>query len=338
MVKKVINDPSKVVQETIEGFISANPYSYKQLENISGITRKDLRNKVGVLVGGGSGHEPLFFGLIGEGLADGVALGNIFAAPTPNTIIEVAKAIDAGKGIMFVYGNYEGDILNFDMAAELLEMEGIEVKTVRVSDDVASAPIERIEDRRGIAGDMFVIKIAGAAAEKGFSLEEVARVTQKANCHTYSLGVALSSGTIPGAVEPTFTLNDDELELGLGIHGEPGLEKRKMMPADELVDLMMDKLLSESQISRNKEVCVLINGLGSTTLMELLIVNRRVSQILEERGIKVYEMDADSYCTTQEMAGFSITLLELDEELKELYDAPAISPYYKKLPKSLRVK
>ncbi len=333
MVKKVINNPSEVVQETIEGFLYANHYSYKQIENITGIVRREKKDKVGVLVGGGSGHEPLFLGLIGEGLSDGIALGNVFAAPTPNTIVEVAKAIDSGKGILFVYGNYEGDILNFDMAVELLELEGIKVNTIRVSDDIASAPIERVEDRRGIAGDMFVIKIAGAAAERGLLLEEVTRITEKANKYTNSLGVALSSGTIPGEAEPTFTLAEDEIELGLGIHGEPGIERRKMMKADELVDLMMDKLLDESNIDAGKEVCVLVNGLGSTTLMELLIINRRVGQVLEEKNIKIYDMDVDSYCTTQEMAGFSITLLELDDELKGLYDDPAISPYYKKIKK-----
>ncbi|WP_152658479.1 dihydroxyacetone kinase subunit DhaK [Oceanobacillus sp. CFH 90083] len=331
MSKKVINHPNNAVQETIDGFVMANKHSYKKLENHTGIVYKNLKNKVGVLVGGGSGHEPLFLGLIGEGLADGVALGNLFAAPTPDTITEVAKTIHAGQGVIFVYGNYSGDVLNFDMAAELLEMEGMKVETVRVSDDIASAPAERKEERRGIAGDMFVIKIAGAAAEQRMALEEVVRVTRKANDNTFSMGVALSPGTIPGETEPNFTLDEDEIELGLGIHGEPGVEKKKMMPADELVDIMMERILDESTITKGSEVCVLINGLGSTTLMELLIVNRRVGEILEEKEITIYAMDANSYCTTQEMAGFSITLFQLDDELKALYDVPAIAPYYKKL-------
>ncbi|MEK4803126.1 MULTISPECIES: dihydroxyacetone kinase subunit DhaK [Oceanobacillus] len=336
-MKKVINDPSNVVEETIEGFLVANK-EYEKVEGVTGIVRKELKDKVAVLVGGGSGHEPLFFNLIGSGLADGLALGNVFAAPTPNTIVEVAKKIDSGKGVIFVYGNYAGDILNFDMAAELLEMEGIETRTVRVSDDVASAPADRKDDRRGIAGDIFIMKTAGAASEKGLSLDEVTRITQKANDYTTSMGVALAPGTIPGATELPFVIADDEIEIGLGVHGEPGIETRKMMPADKMVDLLMDKLLSESNLENDKNVAVLVNGLGSTTLMELLIVNRRVAQILDENGIKIHDMEVGSFITTQEMAGFSITLLELDKELQELYDAPAVSPYYVKLPNKETVK
>nr|WP_218672718.1 dihydroxyacetone kinase subunit DhaK [Oceanobacillus timonensis] len=331
-MKKIINNPSNVVEEMLEGFLIANK-EYEKVEGVTGIVRKELKDKVGVLVGGGSGHEPLFLDLIGEGLADGIALGNVFAAPTPNTIVEVAKKIDSGKGVIFVYGNYEGDILNFDMAAELLEFEGIETKTVRVSDDVASAPEDRKEDRRGVAGDIFIMKIAGAAAEESLSLNEVFRITQKANDYALSMGVALSPGTIPGATEPPFLIADDEIEVGLGVHGEPGIETRKIMPADELVNLMMDRILSERKLGKGKEVAVLVNGLGSTTIMELLIVNRRVAQLLQEKHITIHDMDVNSYITTQEMAGFSITLLELDEELKAYYDASAISPYYVKLPK-----
>ncbi|NEY20009.1 dihydroxyacetone kinase subunit DhaK [Bacillus ginsengihumi] len=329
-MKKVINCPERVVEETIEGFIAANKKSYKKVENVNGVIRKDLKDKVAVVTGGGSGHEPLFIGLLGEGLADGVTLGNVFAAPPPFNIQEVAKAAHTGKGVLFIYGNYAGDVLNFDMAVELLEMEDIECRTVLVTDDVASAPIERKADRRGIAGDIFVLKIAGAAAEKGSSLEEVARLAQKANDHTFSIGVGLSPGTIPGAVEPPYTLGDDEIEIGMGIHGEPGVERTKMASADELTERLMNTILIESGISAGDEIAVLVNGLGSTTLMELFIINRKVAQILEENGIKTHDIDVNSYCTTQEMGGFSITLLKLDDELKDLYDAPAVSPYYKK--------
>ena len=329
-MKKIINQPEDVVRETIEGFLAAFGLSYEKLENENGIIRRDRKDKVAVVTGGGSGHEPLFLGLIGEGLADGVTLGNVFAAPPPNNVMEVAKAVDSGKGVLFIYGNYSGDVLNFGMAAELLEMEGIETKTVLVTDDVASAPVERKEDRRGIAGDIFVVKIAGAAAEKGLSLQEVTKVTQKANDHTFSIGVALAPGTIPGATEPPYSIADDEIEVGMGIHGEPGMERTKMMPADELTDKLMEKLVAESSLKAGEEVAVLVNGLGSTTLMELFIINRRVAKVLAEKGIRAYDMDVNSYCTTQEMAGFSITLLKLDDELKDLYNAPAISPYYKK--------
>ncbi|NEY19317.1 dihydroxyacetone kinase subunit DhaK [Bacillus ginsengihumi] len=329
-MKKVINNPDNVVQETIEGFIAANKHLYKKVENVNGVIRKDLKDKVAVVTGGGSGHEPLFIGLVGEGLADGVALGNVFAAPTPYNVQEVAKAVDAGKGVLFVYGNYSGDVLNFDMAVELLELDDINCKTVLVTDDVASAPVERKADRRGIAGDIFVVKIAGAAAEKGLCLEEVANIAQRANDQTFSIGVGLSPGTIPGVKELPYTLGDDEIEVGMGIHGEPGVERTKLKPADELTDNLMEILLEEGNIVAGDEVSVLVNGLGSTTLMELLIVNRRVEHILEQRGIRAYDMDVNSYCTTQEMGGFSITLLKLDDELKELYNAPAYSPYYKK--------
>lgn len=329
-MKKVINDPSNVVEEALEGFMLAYGKDHKKVDNINGVVRKETKDKVGIVIGGGSGHEPLFLGFVGEGLADGVAIGNVFAAPPPPTVQAVAKEVDAGKGVLFIYGNYAGDELNFDMAAELLEFEDVESRTVKVRDDVASAPADRKEDRRGIAGDVFVIKVAGAAAEKGLSLEEVTKVTQKACDQTYSMGVALSPGTIPSSGEPTFTIPDDEIEIGMGIHGEPGIERTKLMKADELTDTLLDKLLAESCIEASDEVAVLINGLGSTTLMELMIVNRRVAQYLEEKSIRVYDADVNNYCTTQEMAGFSITLMKLDDELKEYYDAPATSAYYKK--------
>ncbi|WP_218672713.1 dihydroxyacetone kinase subunit DhaK [Oceanobacillus timonensis] len=329
-MKKVINNPSDVVEEMLEGIMRAHQDDFQKLDGVNGLVKKELKDKVAVVTGGGSGHEPLFFGVVGDGLADAVAIGNVFAAPTPNTIQEVVKAADAGKGALFIYGNYEGDVLNFDMAAELLEFEDVQTTTVRVTDDVVSAPIERQQDRRGIAGDIFVIKVAGAAADKGLSLEEVTAAAQKANEHTYSIGVALSPGTIPDSGEPTFTLADDEIELGMGIHGEPGMERTKLMPADELTNQLMEKLLDESKLTTGDEVSVLINGLGSTTLMELFIVNRKVAQILDEKGIRMHDMDVNNYCTTQEMGGFSISLLKLDDELKTYYDAPANAPYYKK--------
>lgn len=329
-MKKIINDPSSVVEEAVEGFLCAFSGSLTKLENVNGIIRKGLKEKVAVVTGGGSGHEPLFLGFVGEGLADGVAIGNVFAAPTPNTVQEVARAVDQGKGVLFVYGNYAGDVLNFDMATELLEFDDIQAKTVLVADDVASAPKERKSDRRGIAGDVFVLKIAGAASEKGWPLEEVTSVTQMAADQTFSIGVATSPGTIPGESEPPFVLGEDEIELGMGIHGEPGMKRTKLMRADELTDQLMEKLLDESKIQSGDEVAVYVNGLGSTTLLELLIVNRRVAQILNQNDIRVYDMDINSYCTTQEMGGFSITLFKLNNKLKDLFDAPARSPYYNK--------
>ena len=232
--------------------------------------------------------------------------------------------------MLFVYGNYSGDNLNFDMAAELLEDMGVESRTVRVWDDVASAPKDRIEDRRGIAGDLFVVKIAGAATAAGLSLDEAYRVTAKARDNTYSIGVGLQGATIPGEEKPIFTLPDDEVEFGLGIHGEPGIRRMKMMPADEMVTTLVDLLLEDSGIGAGDTVCTYVNGLGSTTLMELHIMNRKLALLLAERGIHVHDMEVNSYVTTQEMAGASVTLLKLDEELRQYYDAPCSSPYYKK--------
>jgi dihydroxyacetone kinase len=329
-MKKLINNPDHVVTEMIEGFVAAYGNEYEKLQDVKGIVRKNKQDKVGILTGGGSGHEPLFMGFVGEGLADGAALGNVFAAPTPNTVLEVTKAIDSGKGVLYVYGNYAGDILNFDMGAELADMEDIETKTVLVCDDVASAPLDRIQDRRGIAGDVFVIKIAGAAAKAGLSLDEVARVAQKASNAVRSIGVALTPGSIPSTGKYTFTLAEDEIEFGMGIHGEPGVKRTKLMQADELTDTMLDYVIEDLPFNSGDEVCVLINGLGSTTLMELMIVNRRVAQVLNNKNIKIFDTDINSYCTTQEMGGVSITLLRLDDELKKFYSQAACSPFYKK--------
>ncbi|MBM7607640.1 dihydroxyacetone kinase-like protein [Lysinibacillus composti] len=327
-MKKVINNPENVVNEMVEGFIAAFGNDYKKVHHTNGVVIKNKPNRVAVVTGGGSGHEPLFIGMVGEGLADGAAIGNVFAAPTPNTVLEVTKELDSGQGVLYVYGNYSGDVLNFDMAAELAELEDITTKTVLVNDDVASATKEHAFDRRGIAGDIFAIKIAGAAANDNLTLEEVARITQKAANHTRSIGVALSPSSIPSTGKYTFEIADDEIELGMGIHGEPGVKRTKLQTADELTANMLDYIFDDIELQENDEVCVLVNGLGSTTLMELFIVNRKVVEILNEKGISIYDTDVNSYCTTLEMAGVSITLMKLDDELKNYYDKPAYSPYY----------
>lgn len=329
-MKKIVNTDKEIVAEMIEGFLTAYGSDFKKVDGVNGVLKKDIKNKVSLLIGGGSGHEPMFLGFIGEGLADGVAIGNVFAAPTPDLILETTKQLDQGHGVLYVYGNYSGDLLNFDMAAELAELEGIQIKTVLVSDDVASAPADKKHNRRGIAGDVFVIKIAGAAANTGLSLDETAKIAQKASDSTFSVGVALSPGTIPGLEKPTFDIPDDEIEFGMGIHGEPGVERTKMMEADELTDKMLNYLLKESSITKEDEVAVLVNGLGSTTLLELFIVSRRIKEVLAERDIQIHDLDVNNYCTTQEMGGFSISLIKLDKELKRFYDAPASSPYYHK--------
>ncbi|WP_033542528.1 dihydroxyacetone kinase subunit DhaK [Planococcus sp. CAU13] len=327
-MKKVINDPNKVVQEMLEGFLYAHGNVYKKTPNENGIYIENEKKQVAVITGGGSGHEPLFFGFVGEGLATGAAVGNVFAAPTPNTIMEVTKAVDAGKGVLYVYGNYSGDTLNFDMASELAEFEDIHTATVLVNDDIASASKEEAHNRRGIAGDVFVIKVAGAAAAEGLPLEKVTEITQKAANSTRSIGVALSPGSIPSTGRYTFEIAEDEIEFGLGIHGEAGIRTEKIMEADKLTQIMMEYIFDDIEITEGDEVCILVNGLGSTTLMELFIVNRKVTEILLEKGVKIHHTDVNNYCTTQEMAGFSITLMKVDEELKTYYDKPAYSPYY----------
>lgn len=329
-MKKIINLPEDCVRETAEGFLAAHPTLYEKVPDVAGIRVKNVKDKTALVIGGGSGHEPMFAFFVGDGLADAAAAGNVFASPDPGTILQTALSVDTGKGVLFVYGNYSGDNLNFDMAAELLEDMGVESRTVRVWDDVASAPKDRIEDRRGIAGDLFVVKIAGAATAAGLSLDEAYRVTAKARDNTYSIGVGLQGATIPGEEKPIFTLPDDEVEFGLGIHGEPGIRRMKMMSADEMVTTLVDLLLEDSGIGAGDTVCTYVNGLGSTTLMELHIMNRKLALLLEERGIHVHDMEVNSYVTTQEMAGASVTLLKLDDELRQYYDAPCSSPYYKK--------
>lgn len=330
-MKKIINMPGNVVKEAVEGFVSAYDKYVEKHPDVNGVIAKHRRkDKVSLVIGGGSGHEPLFTGFVGKGLADAAACGNIFASPDPNTIYETAKAVEEGCGILFLYGNYEGDNLNFDMGEEFLQEEGLKTAHVRVWDDVASAPIERITDRRGIAGDVFVLKIAGAACDKGLTLEEAVRVTEKARDSTKSIGVATSPGQIPGADKPTFTIGAEEIEFGMGIHGEPGIKRTSMQPADKLTETLYENLRQECKLAAGDEICVLVNGLGSTTILELSIVYRKLKELLCKDGIQIYDSDLNSYCTCQEMGGFSISFLKLDEELKEYYDTPCFTPYYAK--------
>ncbi len=330
-VKKILNDPKNAVTELLEGVVEAYHGKIRALSSVQALTKAQLPpGKVALLIGGGSGHEPLFAAFIGENMADGAACGNIFAAPTPDVILEATTALDQGKGVLYLYGNYAGDNMNFDIAAEMAVEEGIAVETVRVWDDVASAPPNQLEERRGIAGDLFVIKIAGAVAATADTLDEVFRVAAKARDNTRSMGVAVVAGSIPETGEPTFELPDDELEIGMGLHGEPGVSREKLLPADQLVEKMMERILPDLPFQTGDEVALLVNDLGSTTMMELLIVNRKVHQILREKEMAVYDTVIGSFCTCQEMAGFSITLMKLDEELKTYYDMPANSLGYVK--------
>ena len=324
--KKVLNDRKNVVPELIDGLVAAYHGYIKKLDGVGALIKNSLPwNKVGLLIGGGSGHEPLFGGFIGENMADGSACGQIFAAPSPDIILEVTRALDQGNGVLYVYGNYAGDNMNFDIAAEMAAEENIVTRTVRVWDDVASATQAKMQDRRGIAGDLFVVKVAGGASAVLKDLEAVYQVTAKARDKTRSIGVAVAAGSIPETGEPTFELPDDEIEIGMGLHGEPGVSREKMLPADALVDKMITQLVEDLPFQQGDEVCLLINDLGATTYMELLIANRRTHEILNEMGIRIYDTILGSYCTCQEMSGFSISMMKLDEELKTYYNMPADS-------------
>ena len=326
IIKKVINSPKSVATEALEGLSLAYHGKVVVLEQYASLIKSDIPDgKVTLLVGGGSGHEPLFAGFVGENLADGAVCGNVFAAPSPDKILGATEAINRGKGVLYLYGNYAGDNMNFDIAAELAAEMNIPTKTVRIWDDVASAPPEGIDQRRGIAGDLFVIKIAGAAASFVDNLDELYRIASKARDFTRSLGVALAPGSIPETGEFTFKLGPDEIEIGMGLHGEQGVTRQKLIPADDLVDIMIERILMDLPFYSKDRVCLLINNLGATTMMELLIVNRRVREVLEKQNIEIHDTLIGSYCTSQEMAGFSISLLKLDDELQKYYDMPADS-------------
>jgi dihydroxyacetone kinase-like protein len=278
---------------------------------------------VGLLIGGGSGHEPAFLGYVGQGMADGAAVGNVFASPPPGPVLAVTRAIHGGHGVLYCYGNYMGDVLNFDMAAELAETEGIEVRTVTVTDDVASAAKGEEENRRGVAGDFLVFKIAGACAAEGADLAAVEAAARKANARCRSMGVALSACTVPAAGKATFSLADDEMEIGLGIHGEPGLRRGTLATAESVAASLVEHILADLSLERGSEVAVLVNGLGATPLMELYILYRTVAGMLAAAGLSVYRSYVGEYATSLEMAGASISVLALDADLKRWLDAPA---------------
>ena len=324
--KKILNDPRQVVAEMIEGLVLANDGRVYKHPTVNAIIRKDIpENKVALLIGGGSGHEPLFHGFVGTNLGDGAACGQVFAAPAPDIIYEAAKTVHRGKGLIFLYGNYAGDNMNFDIAAELLADDGIDVRTVRVRDDVAAAPPERVHDRRGVAGDVLMIKMTGGAAASLGDINEVERVARKAEANVRSIGVAVSAGSIPETGKLTFELADDEIEVGMGAHGEAGVARQKIASADSVADQMMAKLIDDLPFRAGDEVALLFNNLGATTMMEMLIVNRRARQILKDRGIAVYRTLMGTWLTVQEMAGFSITMMKLDDELKRYLDLPCDS-------------
>jgi dihydroxyacetone kinase-like protein len=332
-MKKLINNPERVVEEMLEGMVAAYPGYVRKLKGFNVIVRADapVKGKVALVSGGGSGHEPAHPGYVGRGMLDAGVAGAVFTSPTPDQIFEAVKAVDGGAGVLLIIKNYTGDVMNFEMAGEMAEMEGIKVASVIVNDDVAVENSTYTTGRRGIAGTVFVHKIAGARAQAAGTLEEVKAVAEKVIANVRSIGMALTPCVVPAAGKPTFTLAEDEMEIGMGIHGEPGTMRTKIMKADEIVDHLMSKILQDLPFRIGDEVAVMINGLGATPLMEQFILNRKVSAILANRGIKVHKTYIGEFMTSLEMAGASITLLKLDDELKALLDAPADTPAFKQL-------
>lgn len=332
-MKKLINNPEVVVEEMLQGVVLAHPNYVKRIEGFDVLVRANspIQGKVALVSGGGSGHEPSHGGFVGKGMLDGAVAGAVFTSPTPDQVFEAVKAVDGGKGVLLVIKNYTGDIMNFEMAGEMAEGEGIKVAKVVVNDDVAVEDSTWTTGRRGIAGTVFVHKIAGSKAETGAELEEVTRVAEKVIANVRSMGMALSPCTVPAAGKPSFVLAENEMEIGMGIHGEPGTKRTTIETADEVADHLTSKVLDDLKLSSGEEVAVMINGLGATPLMELYIINRQVQQMLQEKGIKVFNTYVGNYMTSIEMAGCSVTLLKLDQELKELLVAPADTPAFKQL-------
>mgnify|MGYP005789764373 CR=1 FL=1 len=330
-MKKIINDPKNYVDETMMGIIAAYGDKVKLLNGDKRILLSNYpapEGKVGVVTAGGSGHLPMFLGYVGKGMLDGCAVGNVFASPAASKMADMIRACDRGAGVLCLFGNYGGEKLNFEMACDEVEFEDIATKKVIVADDVASSPKENAERRRGVAGMVYAFKIAGAAADKMMSLEEVAKITEKALANIRTMGVATSPCIVPEVGKATFGIEDNKIEVGMGIHGEPGIEVRDMMTADEIADTLTERILADMPLKAGDEVSILINGLGATPLEEQLIVYRRVHKILSDIGVRVFMPHVGEFATSMEMAGLSLTMFKLDGQLKELLCYDAQTPFY----------
>lgn len=322
-MKKFINDVENVESEMLDGMCLAEPDKVRRLEDSNVIVRaKKKEGRVAVISGGGSGHEPAHGGFVGTGMLDAAVPGPVYTSPTPDEILKAIEAVDAGKGVFMVIKNYTGDVMNFEMAGEMAD--GVEIAQVVTNDDVAVEDSLYTTGRRGVAGTIFVHKIAGAAAEAGKSLAEVKAVADKVVANTRSMGVALKPSTVPAAGKPGFELDEDEMELGIGIHGEPGTSREKLQPADAIVDHLLDKIMNDDvDYTDGSEVAVIINGSGGTPLMELYILNKRVHDVLAGKGVKIAKTYVGNVMTSLDMAGASISLCKLDDEMKALLLAPA---------------
>lgn len=330
-MKKIMNAAEHFVDEMLEGILAAHPDRVKRSPESSRVilnAHPPKAGKVGIVTAGGSGHLPVFLGYVGDGMLDGCAVGNVFASPSASAMAAMIRACHQGAGVLCLYGNYNGDKLNFNMACEEVEFDDIPTRTVLVMDDVASSPPEKADKRRGVAGMVYAFKAAGAAAMKGLDLDGVAAAAQMALDSTRTMGVALSACIVPEAGKATFSIQEDEIEIGMGIHGEPGIEVRKMMTADQIADLVLEKLLADMPLHSGDEVSVMVNGLGATPLEEQYIVYRRLHKLLSQMGVSVYMPHIGEFATSMEMAGLSVTLLKLNETLKEYLAAPASTPFY----------
>ena len=330
-MKKIMNTAEKFVDEMLEGIIAAHPDRLKMSGESSRVilnARPIEDGKVGIVTAGGSGHLPVFLGYVGDGMLDGCAVGNVFASPSAGAMTTMIRECNRGAGVLCLYGNYNGDKLNFNMACEEVEFDDIPTRSVLVMDDVASSPPENANKRRGVAGMVFAFKVAGGAAVKGLDLDGVAAAAQMALDNTRTMGVALSACIVPEAGKATFSIQEDEIEIGMGIHGEPGVEVRKMMTADEIACLMVERIVTDMPLAKGDDVTVMVNGLGATPLEEQYIVYRSVHKILAGKGVTVYMPHIGEFATSMEMAGLSVTLMKLNETLKEYLTTPATTPFY----------
>jgi dihydroxyacetone kinase-like protein len=332
-MKKILNNPADYVDEMLDGLCRAHPEYYVRTGSGGRVIRRagmPRPGKVGIASGGGSGHLPIFTGYVGPGLLDACAIGNVFASPSAEQMAEAMRAANFGAGVLRLYGNYGGDVMNFDMAGEMLEMEDVKSTTVLLTDDVASAPKNQASKRRGVAGMVFAYKMAGAAAEEeGSDLGGVTRIAQKAADACRTIGVALSPCTVPQAGKPTFSVGENEMEMGMGIHGEPGVQRGPLQPADKIADEMLDRILADVSLGPKDQVSVLVNSLGATPPEELFILYRRVAARLDELKIQIARPLVGRYATSMEMAGASLTLCRLDEELERLLNAPAECAFWR---------
>jgi len=330
-MKKLLNNPEDAVDEMLEGMIAAYPEQLRRLDGTEVLVRADgpVDGKVGLVSGGGSGHEPTHAGFIGDGMLDGAAAGQIFTSPTADQLSDMVQACDGGEGVLCIVKNYEGDVMNFETAGEMAAMEDVEVRQVVVNDDVAVEDSLYTSGRRGVAGTILVHKAAGAKAAEGASLDEVVEVAEKVVDNIGTMGVALTSCVTPDKGEPTFDLGEDEIELGIGIHGEPGTERTDMMSADEITEHLTERVIEDLELDEGQEILTIVNGMGGTPMSELFVVNRKLQEVVGEHGLETYDAWVGDYMTSLDMMGCSITVCAVDEELKALFEATADTPALK---------